>query len=195
MIFALLFCSGSLATIPADQVASAQDLTAYEAARENVGRSAEAHVELALWCEAHGLKAERLKHLALAVLLDPKNASARGLMGLVAYHGRWQRPDAVAEKVMADEGLTAKLAEYNARRGRVREAADAHWDLAVWCERNGLDAEARTHFTVVTRLDPSREAAWKRLGCKKFDGRWMTDEQVSREKEESEQKRRADRHW
>src|SRR3954452_8166510 len=195
MIFALLFCGGSLATLPLDQVASPQDLAAYEAAREKVGRGAEAHVELALWCEARGLKAERLKHLALAVLSDPKNASARGLMGLVAYRGRWQRPDAVAEKVKADEALTARLAEYNARRGRVRETADAHWDLAVWCERNGLEAEAETHFSVVTRLDPAREAAWKRLGCKKYDGRWMTDAQVAREKEEAELQKRADRHW
>src|SRR4051794_11063694 len=117
MILALLFCTGALSTLPPDQVASPQDLAAYEAARDDVRRDPKAHVELALWCEARGLKAERLKRLALAVLLDPKNATARGLMGLVAYHGRWQRPDAVAEKVKAAEVLTARLAEYNARRG------------------------------------------------------------------------------
>ena len=47
----------------------------------------DAHVRLALWCESHGLTAERLKHLSLAVLYDPSNMLARGLMGLVALHG------------------------------------------------------------------------------------------------------------
>ena len=75
------------------------DLSAYEAASATVGRDPDGHVKLALWCEAHGLQAERLKHLALAVLTDPRNATARGLMGLVAYRGHWERPDAVGEKV------------------------------------------------------------------------------------------------
>ena len=195
MLFALLICSGSLATSLPDRDSSAQDLAAYEVARENVGRSPAAHVELALWCEAHGLKAEQLKHLSLAVLMDPRNVSARGLMGLVAYHGHWQRPEVVARKVKDDEGLAITLAEYNARRGRLHETADSHWDLAVWCERNGLDAEAKAHFAVVTRLDPGREAAWKRLGCKKVGGRWVSEAQVAAEKEEAKAQEKADRHW
>ena len=48
--------------------ATAPDLKAYEAARDALGRGSDAHVKLALWCEAHGLSAERVKHLALAVL-------------------------------------------------------------------------------------------------------------------------------
>ncbi len=30
------------------------------------------------WCESHGLGAERMKHLAMAVLYDPSNGLARG---------------------------------------------------------------------------------------------------------------------
>ena len=71
-----------------------------------------------MWCESHGLTSERIKHLALAVLADPKNATARGLMGLVAYGGGWETPEKVSEKVKADDALTAKLAEYNGRRPR-----------------------------------------------------------------------------
>ena len=41
-----------------------QDLETYQAARAKAGKSADAHVRLALWCEAHGLSAERMKHLA-----------------------------------------------------------------------------------------------------------------------------------
>src|SRR6516162_10832783 len=146
-----------------DTSPTAADLAAYETAKATVGRDADAQVRLALWCEAHGLPSERLKHLALAVIGDPMNATARGLMGLVAYKGEWKRPETVAEKVKADEALTAKLAEYNGRRDRTPETADAHWKLGLWCEENGLNAEAKAHFSTVTRLDASRELAWKRL--------------------------------
>ncbi len=54
------------------------ELAAYEAGRAAAGKSPAAQVKLALWCEAHGLKAERVRHLALAVLADPANAAARG---------------------------------------------------------------------------------------------------------------------
>ncbi len=73
-------------------------MAAYEAARASAGRDADSQVRLALWCEAHGLGAERWKHLAIAVLADPGNATARGLMGLVAYRGGWRSPDAVSAR-------------------------------------------------------------------------------------------------
>ena len=175
--------------------ATAPDLKAYEAARDALGRGSDAHVKLALWCEAHGLSAERVKHLALAVLTDPRNAAARGLMGLVDYHGRWASPEIVSDQVKADEAMTAKLAEYNTRRATLGGSADDHWKLAQWCEDNGLDAEARAHFVTVTRLDPSREAAWKRLGLKKVNGRWVNDAQLAREQAEASAQKKADAHW
>ena len=52
------------------------------------------------WSEAHGLSDEKLGHLAQAVLNDPKDAAARGLLGLVAFRGQWQRPDAVADRAL-----------------------------------------------------------------------------------------------
>ena len=111
------------------------DLAGYSAAAAKVQRSPEAQVQLALWCEAHGLNAERLKHLALAVLLDPKDAAARGLLGLVAYRGHWLRPEAVTARVQADADLARRLAEYNARRTAVPKTADAHWKLCSGASR------------------------------------------------------------
>ena len=46
----------------------------YQAAQAKAGHDAKAHVKLALWCQSHGLGAERMKHLAMAVLYDPTNA-------------------------------------------------------------------------------------------------------------------------
>ena len=78
MISVLFLSAGLLAAAPAAPTDAS--LAAYEAAREKAGPSAEAQVELALWCEAHGLSAERVKHLALAVLTEPDNARALSLI-------------------------------------------------------------------------------------------------------------------
>jgi len=195
MVSALLLSTVMLVSSFAGTPADPADLSVYDAAKASVGRDPGANVRLALWCEAHGLQAERVKHLALAVLGDPNHATARGLLGLVAYRGQWKRPEAIAEKVKSDEALSSRLAEYNARRARTPETADAHWSLALWCEQNGLDAEASAHFTTVTHLDPSRDAAWKRLGCKKLNGRWIAEAQLTAEKDESEAQKKADKHW
>jgi hypothetical protein len=75
MIATVLVCA--FGVIAADQASSPRtDLVEYTAAAAQVPRAPEAQVKLALWCEAHGLKAEALKHLARAVLIDPKNAAA-----------------------------------------------------------------------------------------------------------------------
>ena len=71
MLSAIVVCAGLMVASPQAPEASNEDLAAYESAKRGVGRDADAHVKLALWCEAHGLEAERLKHLALAVLIDP----------------------------------------------------------------------------------------------------------------------------
>ena len=170
-------------------------LDEYREAAAKAGQGADAQVGLALWCEAHGLDAERARHLALAVLAAPHHARARALLGMVRDGSEWRRPEEVAERLRADQDRVAALAEYDARRGQTPDTADAHWRLALWCEQRKLPDEARAHLTAVTRLDPSREAAWKRLGCKRYQGRWMTPEQIAAEKAEADAQQRADRHW
>src|SRR3954452_23128007 len=88
---------------PTAGTAPEADRMAYEAVRDKLGRDPQAHVRLALWCERNGLETERVKHLALAVLIDPRNAAARGLLGLVAFRGRWEHPEAISVEVSTDE--------------------------------------------------------------------------------------------
>jgi Pretoxin HINT domain len=171
------------------------DRAAYEAARKEAGADADAQVRLALWCEQHGMTTERTKHLAAAVLADPSNALARGLMGMVAHGGKWERPDDVGREIKADEAMVARLAEYNARRERLTRSAEANWKLALWCEQVGLKAEARAHLAAVTQLDPAREAAWKHLGFKKVNGRWVTEARLAAERIEAKVQKQADSHW
>jgi hypothetical protein len=64
----------------------------------------------------------------------------------------------------------------------MRDTADSHWRLAQWCAAHGLQAEAELHFGEVVRLDAKRDAAWRKLGFKKINGRWMNDTQIAAEK-------------
>lgn len=191
----LFVALGLLAAPPTPPIPGPAEFVLYEEIKAQASPDADSQFRLALWCEARGLYAERAKHLALAVLRDPSHAAARGLMGLVWHEGRWKRPDVVAESVKADEDLVAKLAEYNSRRERAEESAESQWKLALWCEENGLVAEAKAHLTTVTRLDPGREAAWKRLGCKKVNGRWMTEGELESAKAEQAAQKSADKQW
>jgi hypothetical protein len=113
----------------------------------------------------------------------------------VVFGGRWQRPDAVAERIKADAARAEALARYRDKRAKTPATAEAQWKLALWCEENGLREEARAHLVAVTRLDPSREAAWKRLGYRKHGPRWVTDAQLTAERAEADAQKQADQRW
>lgn len=192
MVPAFAICLGLLSASldPTDS-----DIKAYQTAKAEAQRDPQANIGLALWCEARGMDTERLKHLAIALLVDPKNATARGLLGMVQYSGRWQKPEQVTKDVHDDAKLSAVLAEYNAKRSQSPKTADGQWQLGLWCQKNGLEAESVAHLTAVVRLDPAREAAWKKLGYQKHKGRWMTPAQVEGEKGDAEKQKQANHHW
>jgi hypothetical protein len=174
---------------------SEADREAYRVARAAAGTDADAQVRLALWCEARGLESERARHLAQAVLANPAHAAARGLLGLVSEAGRWARPETIAERTRNDPERAARRAAYSTRRASTPYTADDQARLALWCESQGLDDEAIAHYTAVTRLDPAREMAWKKLGCRKFEGRWMTPAQITALKADRETQASADKLW
>jgi Pretoxin HINT domain len=170
-------------------------LSAYKSAVAEVRRDPDAHIRLALWCEANGLTAERLKHLSLAVLYNPTNALARGLMGLVAYQGKWERPDQISREVQNNPERKARLQEYLQRRAKAPDRAEDQWKLALWCEQNDLKQQATAHLFRVLQLDPSRDAVWKHLGYKRLGGRWDKPERVAAAKTEAQEQHKADKHW
>ena len=171
------------------------DLAAYQAAKAKAGRDADAHVALALWCEAHGMAAEKSKHLARAVLFDPSNAKARGLLGYVQHDGRWMRPEEVSKAVEESPESQALFREYIGRRTRTRDTADDQNKLARWCDQHGLTQQATAHYHRVIQLDPGRDLAWKHLGFKKVKGRWVKPEILAAQKAEYEAQAKADKYW
>ena len=159
MFSALLVCTACLAfdqpaTVATESPGISGAQGAYLDAKSQLGRSPDDHVRLALWCEAHRMETERLKHLTIAVLKDPAHATARGLLGLVAFGGGWHSPEAIGSKLEADQSHKALRAEYNALRARMGNSADAHWKLALWSEQQGLKPQANAHLVAVTQLDP-----------------------------------------
>ncbi|MBX6316520.1 MAG: hypothetical protein IRY99_26945, partial [Isosphaeraceae bacterium] len=156
---------------------------------------AEAHIRRALQAEASGDLAERDRHLARALEENPAHPKARALLGLLADRGEWVRPEEVGRRDRQDGATAAALAEYNARRARMSNTFAAHWNLADWCERRGLKAEAIAHFTAATRLRPESEAPWKRLGYVRVGRRWMTPEQRAEQRAEEQAQAQADRRW
>jgi Pretoxin HINT domain len=190
---ALLSC-WLLVVVPGDSP-TAEELRAYEAAAAKAGKDVLAHIRLASWCELHGMQVERHKHLGIALELEPENPAVHGLLGQVSDGGEWRMPQAVVEDYLTDAKAKASLASYRARREKIPDTAQAHWQLAEWCEENGLPAEARAHLAAVVRLNPAREEAWKKLGYQRPKGRWTTAELATAVKAETDHQRKADAHW
>ena len=194
MFHVAMICAGLLATLLPDQPTPA-DVASYQAAAVKAGRDADVHVRLSSWCEAHGLNAERHKHLAIALEIDPDNAAAHGLLGQIADKGEWRMPEVVIDEHRGDAAAEATLALYHARRDKIPDTAQAHWQMADWCDQNGLNTEATAHLTAVVRLNPSKEEAWKKLGYRQKKGQWTIAEQSTAERAEAEAQRRADAKW
>jgi len=210
MVRLVLIAAGLVGLSPQEPTPpSASDLKTYEAIRPKAGRDPAAHVKLALWCEAHGLSDERVRHLAQAVAIDPTHVTARGLMGLIDFGGRWLSPEQVGDRRKSDQALMKKLEEYHARRAALegsfesskrgsadpRKASRSHEKLGTWCQEQGLKDQALAHFTMAVQLDPYRETTWKHLGYIKRRGRWMSHEQIAADDRETDAQRKADKHW
>ena len=96
-----------------------------------------------------------------------------------------------ANAIAAKSEETKALACYNARKIKTPHTADGHWKLGLWCEKNGLAAEAADQFAEVVKLDRNRLNAWKKLGYRHVGGRWVSEDRLQEDREQCA----ADRVW
>ncbi len=188
-----LFLGCVLASLGADT--PPDELEFYESAREAAGSDPDAHVRLALWCEARDLRGLRARHLRTALELKPDHPVARGLLGQMDDEGEWRSAAEAIERARSQADRVEALARYDTRREQISDTAMAHWRLAEWCEQAGLKGESEAHLHAVVLLDPTREEAWKKLGYRKQGGRWVNPERLAAEKAEAETRRKAEAHW
>lgn len=151
-----------------------------------------AQVSLALWCERHGMTAERNRHLALAAQRNPDDPRIRSLLGQIPDGDGWKRADQALLGPPADDPIRD---EYQSRRDQIADDAKSHEKLADWCAQNGLEDEADAHLRAALRIDPQRAAVWRKLGYRRVNGRWTNDATLAYEKQEAEAQKEADEFW
>ncbi len=71
-----------------------------------------------------------------------------------------------------------KQQEYEIRSRSMPNTAETHRDLAKWCKQAKLTKLADHHRRRLLELDPSDEAARESLGYQKFQGRWLTRDDI-----------------
>lgn len=193
VLFALVVVSQATArTAPAPGL---EGLDAYHAAAAKAGKIPDAHVRLALWCESRGMITARDTHLAESLKFNPSHVTARGLLGQVREEDRWLRFKEVAARGQADPKLVTRFAAYDRKRDQAGDSAGDHLALGVWCAKHGLMAESRTHYAATVRRDPARTEAWKKLGYRARDGRWVSDSEIARARRQFTEAKEAYRLW
>ena len=194
MVYATLLCWAMLGDQNASAASAPSDLAAYQAAQKAAGRDANAQVRLALWCEAHGLTAERVKHLGLAVLSDPSNMLRVGFWAWSITKGNGSGPTrSVRPCRMIPSGKPGCRSIWSGgpRRPNVPRLI-RNW---LWCEQNGLKDQAVAHFHQALRLDPSARSPGSTWGTRRSAAGGKSRRRRPRPKHEAQEQQRANKHW
>lgn len=147
---------------------------ALAAGNREVVQEAAGLVQEALHREVYGLWDQRDELLGRAAALAPDYAPVKWHQGYVAYQGQWIQAEDAAQWSSRD----ARLAEYKSLRAPQPDTVAAHLRLATWCRTQGLDDQARAHWLRVLDLNPDQPQARARLGFRRVEGGWATDEEV-----------------
>lgn len=118
---------------------------AYKKKVATVDRVSESQVNLALWCERRGLGVEKIKHLTIALSLDPSNTRAHGLLKHVREGKQWIPLERARDEIMSDHALVDKLVEYHRRRYRLVQSAALERKKIRSMIDDGLEIEARAY--------------------------------------------------
>ncbi len=63
--------------------------------------------------------------------------------------------------------------EYEARLAKLEDTVDAHWEIARWCQDNGLRRQRELHLEQIIKHDPDDKEARYGLGYSQIGGKWV----------------------
>jgi hypothetical protein len=148
-------------------------------------------VRRALEYEIEGQTHERQALIAEALSRCPDYGPARWHAGYVRSGDQWVTPEAASEKARRDP----RRSQYRARRDAMPGTVLDHTELARWCGKNRLDAEARAHWTHVLEYQPNHKEALTSLGLQWYQGMLLTHEEARQTKARLDEAARAMKHW
>ncbi|MFQ5805184.1 MAG: HEAT repeat domain-containing protein [Phycisphaerae bacterium] len=153
-------------TVPADAVDHIEKkpslLDEYVELREQTADTPAAQIELAKWCEEHGLRSPWRKHLKRAIELDPDCEPARVALGYVRVAGMWVEGRTVLLRPEGSESRKKTADRHVADNDdeKVVAAIQAQWTVQIRAiKKNKLDSsvdrlQRRGREKIVAIRDP-----------------------------------------
>ena len=120
--------------------------------------------------------------------LDP---AAAWQAGLVHLDDQWMKADDAGQKLANDP--LYKI--YCQKRDALVDTADHHRELARWCQKHHLTAEARIHWQKVLEFEKQDAEAIAGLGLELHNGRLLCANQLKAEKVEDQKLQKAVQTW
>jgi tetratricopeptide (TPR) repeat protein len=148
-------------------------------------------VENALAREAQGSESGREQLLQAALSQSPDYAPARWHAGYVKVGVHWAKFDDAVKAAKANRARTA----YRNARDKYPLTVAGQLELANWCLQKGLPEEARAHFTRVLELEPDQDEARAKLGFRRVDGVWLSEQEVTAARQRADRAVAAVKEW
>ena len=148
-------------------------------------------VQEALHREIYGAEADRTALLQEAAALDPNNDAAMWHQGFVKIHKKWTDADEIPREMKDSLKVTA----YLKLRKEMEDTAQGHMAIADWCAQRGLDAQERAHLTKALDHNPDHADARNRLGFRRVNDQWMSNEEILAGQQQREMERTSLTEW
>jgi len=85
-------------------------------------------------------------------------------------------------KISAIRRCPTAYEEYEEKAKEVEKTAQAHYDLAKWCEEKELGPKAKKHYLKALEIDPTFTPAGKALGYEKVEEKWLSPDDAKKAK-------------
>ncbi|MBI4834426.1 MAG: hypothetical protein HY811_06380 [Planctomycetes bacterium] len=133
-------------------------------------KNAEELIKLADWCKKNNLSEETKASYKEALIYEPGNSKAKkGLEETI--------------QSVKPEGYDKLSEEYHKKLSGAREKiADNFCSLGAWLEQSKKNDFAASEYRKAMGIFPDHKKAREKLGYKKYEGQWMTEDEIQLKK-------------